>query len=246
MQITAFDEQKRPNVFDLRTLDAYSGTFCSEHYTFHYKPGSFATQNIGSVAEEQERCFRQITELLGIPFRDTIQYYLTDSPEENGRIMEELFGEYAPGNGFAIGPHSVFAVYSAEIRCIGAHEDTHLISYAYCDPTSAFLSEGLAMFMDGEWWGKPNTEWVKVFLRDGRYRSVFALADDETFWNAPCEVSYPTAGAFTAFLIECLGAEAFLAQIYRPDVPLAEKAALVFGETSETIEKAFTDWIESR
>lgn len=61
MQITVFDEQKRANVFDLRTLDAYSGTFCSEHYAFHYKPGSFAAQNIGSVAEEQERCFHKIT-----------------------------------------------------------------------------------------------------------------------------------------------------------------------------------------
>ena len=245
MQITVFDEQKRANVFDLRTLDAYSGTFCSEHYTFHYKPGSFAAQNIGSVAEEQERCFRKITELLKIPFNDTIQYYLTDSPEENGRIMEELFGEYAPGNGFAIGPHSVFAVYSEQIRCIGAHEDTHLISYAYCNPTGALLSEGLAMFMDGEWWGKPNTEWVKAFLRDGSYRSVFALADDETFWNAPCEISYPIAGAFTAFLIERLGTEAFLEQIYKSKAPLAEKAAHVFGEPPEAIETAFTDWIEA-
>ncbi len=245
MQITVFDEQKQANVFDLRTLDAYSGTFCSEHYAFHYKPGSFAAQNIGSVAEEQERCFRKITELLRIPFRDTIQYFLTESPEENGRIIEELFGEFSPGNGFAIGPRSVFAVYSEQIRCIGAHEDTHLISYAYCDPTSAFLSEGLAMFMDGEWWGKPNTEWVKAFLRDGSYRSVFALADDETFWNAPCEISYPIAGAFTAFLIERLGAEVFLEQIYKPKAPLAEKAAHVFGEPPEAIETAFTDWIEA-
>lgn len=245
MQITVFDEQKQANVFDLRILDAYSGTFCSEHYTFHYKPGSFAAQNIGSVAEEQERCFRKITELLRIPFRDTIQYFLTDSPEENGRIMEELFGEYAPGNGFAIGPHSVFAVYSEQIRCIGAHEDTHLISYAYCDPTCEFLSEGLAMFTDGEWWGKPNAEWVKSFLRDGTYRSVFALADDEIFWNAPCEISYPTAGAFTAFLIGRLGAEAFLEQIYKPKAPLAEKAAQALHRSPEEIETEFLDGISA-
>lgn len=245
MQITVFDEQKQANVFDLRALDAYSGTLCSEHYTFHYKPDSFAAQNIRRVAEEQERCFRKITELLKIPFNDTIQYYLTDSPEENGRIMEELFGEFAPGNGFAIGPHSVFAVYSEQIRCIGAHEDTHLISYAYCDPTSAFLSEGLAMFMDGEWWGKPNTEWVKALLKDRTYRSVFALADDETFWNTPCEISYPIAGAFTAFLIERLGAEAFLEQIYKPDLPLKEKAAQALRQSPEEIETEFLDRISA-
>lgn len=246
MQITVFDEQKRASVFDLHTLDAYSETFCSEHYAFHYKSGSFAALNIRSVAEEQERCFRKITELLKIPFQDTIQYFLTDSPEENGRIIEDLFGEYAPGNGFAIGPENVFAVYSEQIRCIGAHEDTHLISYAYCDPTCAFLGEGLAMFTDGEWWGKPNTEWVKAFLKNGSYRSVFALANDEVFWTVPCEISYPIAGAFTTFAIDRLGTASFLERIYRPAVSLAEKAERAFGKTSEAVEKEFTDWIELR
>lgn len=245
MQITVYDEQKQTAVFDLRSLDAYSEVYCTAHYAFHYKPGSFAEKHIRSIAEEQECCFAKITALLGIPFCDTIHYFLTDSPEENGRISEELFGEYDPGNGFAIGPNNVFAVYSETIRCVGAHEDTHLISYAYCDPSCAFLNEGLAMFMDGEWWGKPNTEWVKVFLRDGSYRSVFALADDETFWNTPCEISYPIAGAFTAFLIERLGAEAFLEQIYKPDLPLKEKAAQALRQSPEEIETEFLDRISA-
>lgn len=245
MRITVFDEQKCANVVDLRTLDAYSGIFCTEHYTFHFKPDSFTEKHIRDVAEEQEHCFLRITTLLNIPFHDTIQYFLTDSPEENGRIIEELFGEYVPGNGFAIGPDNVFAVYNGQIRCIGAHEDTHLISYAYCDPTCTFLSEGLAMFTDGEWWGKPNTEWVKEFLKDGRYRSVFALADDDTFWNEPCEITYPIAGAFTAFLIERLGASAFLERVYKPKAPLAEKTEQIFHQTSEAIEHDFIDWIKA-
>lgn len=244
MQITVYDEQRQANVFDLRTLDAYSGIYRSEHYAFHYKPGSFAEQHIRSVAEEQEACFRRIIERLAIPFPDTIQYFLTDSPEENGRIIEELFGEYAPGNGFAIGPYGVFAVYSEQIRCIGAHEDTHLISYAYCDPASAFLSEGLAMYMDGEWWGKPNAEWIKAFLKNETYRSVFALDDEETFWNTPCEISYPIAGAFTAFMIERIGAAAFLEQIYKPKAPLAEKTERTFKKTPEAVEKDFLDWVD--
>lgn len=163
MQITVFDEQKQAIVFDLHTLDAYSEVFCSEQYAFHYKPSSFAEKHIRRIAEEQGRCFQKITALLNIPFCDTIHYVLTDSPEENGRIMEELFGEFVPGNGFAIGPNNVFAVYNEQIRCVGAHEDTHLISYAYCDPSCELLSEGLAMFTDGEWWGKPNAEWAKRF-----------------------------------------------------------------------------------
>ncbi|MBR0507220.1 MAG: hypothetical protein IJJ86_01265 [Clostridia bacterium] len=245
MKITIYDEQKNTDVLDLRTLDVYSEAFETEHYTFRYKPDSYAQKNIRSVAEEQEACFRKITERLGILFRDTIHYFLTETPEENGKILAELFGEYAPGNGFAIGPNHVFAVYCEQIRCIGAHEDTHLISYAYCDPSCAFLSEGLAMFMDEEWWGKPNVEWVRLFLDDGRYRSVFELSDDETFWTVPCEISYPIAGAFTAFLAERLGIGPFLEGIYKPNEPLFEKAERVFRTSPAAIENTFTDWIKS-
>ena len=239
MQITVFDEQKQEIMFDLKTLDAYSEVFCTEHYAFHYKPGSFAEKDIRSIAKEQERCFDRIVALLNIPYCDTIQYVLTDSPEENGRIIEELFGEYAPGNGFAIGPNNVFAVYNEQVRCVGAHEDTHLISYAYCDPSCELLHEGLAVYMDGEWWGKPNAEWVKAFLSNGSYRSVFALAEDETFRNTPCEISYPIAGAFTAFLIERLGAADYLEQIYKPKALLAEKIQQIFRQTPEEVEKDF-------
>lgn len=246
MQITVYDEQKKAAIFDLRTLDAYSEVYRTAHYAFHYKPGSFADKNICGVAEEQERCFTKITALLGIPFCDTIQYFLTDSPEENGKILEELFGEYAPGNGLAIGPNNVFAVYNEQIRCVGAHEDTHLISYAYCDPACELLSEGLAMFMDGKWWGKPNAEWVKAFLLDGSYRSVFELADDEAFWDTPCEISYPIAGAFTAYCMDRLGAAAFLEQIYKPKTSLVEKIKRVFRQTPEAVEKDFLKWVKSK
>ena len=243
MQITVYDEQNQNTVFDLRTLDAYSAVYCTAHYAFHYKPGSFAEKHIRSIAEEQERCFTKITALLGIPFCDTIRYVLTNSPEENGRILEELFGEYEPGNGFAVGPNNIFATYSETIRCVGAHEDTHLISYAYCDPSCELLCEGLAMYMDGEWWGKPNAEWVKAFLLDGSCRSVFELADDETFRNTACEISYPIAGAFTAYLIERLGTAAFLEHIYKPKASLAEKTKQVFHKTPEEVEKGFIAWI---
>ena len=109
--------------------------------------------------------------------------------------------------------------------------------------STLFLSEGLAMRMDGQWWGEPNAEWVKRFLQDGRYRPVLALADDETFEKTPCEITYPIAGAFTAFLTERLGVPAYLEQIYKPKQPLKEKLEHAFGMPPEAVEHAFLDWI---
>jgi len=51
---------------------------------------------------------------------------------------------------------------------------------------------------------------------------------------------------FTAFLIERLGAAAFLEQIYKPKASLAEKIKQVFHETPEEFEKDFINWVRSR
>ena len=53
MQITVFDEQKRANVFDLRTPNAFSVMFRSEHYAFRCKPGSFAEQLVQNFDPEK-------------------------------------------------------------------------------------------------------------------------------------------------------------------------------------------------
>jgi len=51
---------------------------------------------------------------------------------------------------------------------------------------------------------------------------------------------------FAAFLIERLGAVAFLEHIYKPKEPLSEKIKQVFHETPEEFEKDFINWVRSR
>lgn len=246
MKLMIIDDRECVQEQDVRSADVLRGTYSSEHYTFCFRPGSFAEKHIEEIAAEQESCFRRIESMLEIPFPMKIRYFLTETPEENGRIMEELFGEYEPGYGFAVGPNNVFAVYSEEIRCIGAHEDTHLVSYAFCAPPSAFFCEGLAMYTDGAWWGEPNTVWVGRFLKNGGYRSVQALSDDETFWNTPCEISYPIAGAFIAFLVDRVGIKTFLEQLYKPQCAFEEKIERVFKTSPEEVEKSFLHWVETK
>lgn len=93
--------------------------------------------------------------------------------------------------------------------------------------------------------GKAERRMGKAFLNNGSYRSVFELADDETFWNTPCEVSYPIAGAFTAYLVDRLGAADYLEQIYKPKASLAGKVNQTFQQTPEAVEKDFIAWVEA-
>lgn len=68
-----------------------------------------------------------------------------------------------PVNGLAwFSTKSIYAVYNDEIKCIGPHEDAHLISETFRMSDLDFLCEGLAMHFDKCWWGLHFVLWVKV------------------------------------------------------------------------------------
>ena len=225
---------------ELKSLDSLDRSRVTPHYIFRFASGSQAEAEIDAIAREQERCYSELVNLFGFAMPTKIEYFLSDSPEKNGDILRELTGmEQGPINGFGIGPNYVFAAYCDEVKCIGHHEVTHLFSYQLCMPKSQFLSEGLAVFSDGTWWGKPNAEWVCTFLETGTYVSVLRLVSDEGFFAYPTEITYPISGAFVAFLIQRLGAEHFLHAVYASDVPLFQNLADLFKCNEERIEEQF-------
>lgn len=121
----------------------------SKHYVFHYMPGSQAELDIVKIAAEQEVCFQYICNVLDLEPSFKIKYYLYNTPEELGRI----YGDNEPCNGFAKMPDEIYAVYNETVKCIGFHEDAHIISYTINRPDSPAIREGLAMYFDRKWWG---------------------------------------------------------------------------------------------
>lgn len=186
--------------------------FISEHYIFHYCAGSVAEKDILLIAETQEKCFSKICSTLKVDYAEKINYYLTDSPWEIGRV---IWDEEAPCNGCALcGRNKVYATYNDNIKCIGSHEDTHLISFLMNFPESDFVVEGLAMYMDGLWWGVPNETWAAYYKTKHVNLSVKNLFDNDTFADYGCTVTYPIAGAFTRFLIDIFGIEQYI-ELYK-------------------------------
>ena len=58
----------------------------SKHYDFYYLKGSVAERDINEIVNLQEKCFKEICNLLGIQPKIRIQYYLLDTPELVGEI----------------------------------------------------------------------------------------------------------------------------------------------------------------
>ena len=183
-------------------------TYTTEHYVFHYQKGSLAEKEIQTISETQEKSFSKICSTLKIVYPERINYYFTDSPKAIGRV---IWNEDMPCNGVALcGRNKIYAVYTENIKCIGSHEDTHLISFLINYPESDFVVEGLAMSFDGLWWGEPNETWVSYYKTKHPDLSVKALFDNDTFAEKGCVITYPIAGAFSKFLIDCFGIERYL------------------------------------
>lgn len=178
----------------------------SEHYDFYYLKNSIAQRDINQIVKLQEACYLEITKVLNIEVEFRIQYYLLDTPELVGKV----YGDGEACNGFANEPDEIYAVYNDEIKCVGYHEDTHILSYTINRPKSNFVREGLAMFFDKFWWNQANEVWVKRFLKEGKYISVKLLLLDEYFLKMSDAITYPIAGAFTKYLIDHYGIDRYL------------------------------------
>lgn len=231
------------------TLPDLSGytVHTTAHYIFHIRPGSPAHRDIASIAAEQEICFERITGELGMTPGKSLRYILCDSPRECAAYWKEFFDDdtYEELNGFADCPIAIYAVYNDEVKCIGAHEDAHMIAHLIAQPWEMFLTEGLAMYFDGEWWSEANEVWVRRFQVDGRYVPLQELLDNERFAAVPCEVSYPIAGAFTRYAVEKLGMQAYLAGVYTAEGDAALCLSCLLGQPFSAIEKDFLTWIHT-
>lgn len=172
----------------------------TEHYLFYYQKGSLAEQDIRTIAQTQENAFSKICGTLNVLYPEPIRYYFTDSPQAIGWAV---WNDDFPCNGVALcGKSKIYAVYSKNIKCVGSHEDTHLIAWHINYPESDFVCEGLAMFFDGIWWSVPNEVWASYYKRKYPQLSIQAMFHNNTFEKIGCVIAYPIAGAFTRFLIE--------------------------------------------
>lgn len=212
--------------------------FETEHYIFHYTPGTKAERDIEKIAAEQEACFRYICKVLKTEPAFKLQYFLCDTPEEVGRV----YGDDDPCNGFAVMPDKIYAVYNEAVRCIGFHEDAHVISYTVNRPDAPAIREGLAMYFDRKWWGISNLDWTGYYLKTGQYLHIDALLDRETFFDADCAVSYPIMGAFTDYLIATYGIDAYMDMYRRRDMARAMED--VYGKTPAELDRELTEYVK--
>ena len=209
----------------------------TSNYIFYYQENSTAEKDISKIAQLQQSCFEYICNVLQVTLNFKIKYYLCETPDDVGRI----YGDNEPCNGFACSPNKIYAVYNEETKCIGFHEDAHIVSYTINTPNVTAIREGLAMYFDKKWWGIQNLDWTGYFIKTGKYVSINDLLDDEIFYSIDCSIAYPIVGAFTEWLISSYGIDKYL-QFYKYENSSVALSS-VYNQTSEELSKAFVDYV---
>jgi hypothetical protein len=214
----------------------------SEHYEFHYKKDSTAEKEIDKIIKLQEASFDHITKVLGTIPKEKLVYKLLESPEEVGKC----YGDNEPCNGFTRMPNEIYAVYSSDLKCVGHHEDAHMISYMTLNrPNYNFIREGLAMFFDEKWLGISNDHWVKYYSDEGQLPGLEGLLDNLEFHKTGEMVTYPLSGAFTGFLIEKYGIEKYKNFYKAIKDHIIFEFKMHFSKSIKDLEKEFLSSLES-
>ena len=178
----------------------------TKHYIFHCINNKIAENDIEIIAKAQEEAYENITKALNIKYESIINYYLVNTPSEVAEMTQYPY----PVNGLAcFSTKSIYAVYNDEIKCIGPHEDAHLISETFGMSDLDFLCEGLSMHFDKYWWGIDNCLCCKYFSDEGVLPNIIKLLNNKEFNKIDCSLSYPVAGAFTSYSIEKFGIEKY-------------------------------------
>lgn len=221
-----------------KELNAPMQTYETPHYLFHYAADSKAEADIRAIAAEQEACYAYICHVLQTEPESKIHYHLCPSPEAVGHA----YGDDEPCNGFCLAPSDIYAVYNDQVKCIGFHEDAHLISYTMGRPDCPAIREGLAMYFDRKWWSIHNMDWTAHYLQTGRYLPVHQLLERALFFAHDCSITYPIMGAFTDYLISTHGMEAYKAMYRQENIPAAMEA--VYGATPEQLNERFVAYMK--
>lgn len=238
-------------------------TYEYPHFNFHCLAYGTTEIDLFKFSDHQEKNYEKICSTLNITFDQKINYWLYESQkvfsdtfsgcsdvncisvikadDENIGRKVSLSGD--PEDEYIIEPNSIHFFYNENKR-LSDREDAHIIITKLGDPGSAYMYEGLAMFLEGIWWGIENKAWAKYrMLIDDLYPAIDLIRlDNDAFYKINSNTTLPVAGAWTEFVFNKYGVEKYK-QFYCCSDHI-RMAAEILGDPLEKIHKEFVSWLK--
>jgi len=214
----------------------------SDNHIFHYFPRSEAEKDIGTIISTQNIAFEKIVSFLDVEMpKKKIEYYFYPNKEIKIALMGDNWYAQSIRDEFR-----VHVLYTKDIKPLGEHEDTHLLSLPW-GISIGFFQEGLAEFMVGHAWdGRSHVSYVKEGYAENLYPSLSSFFEHNAWLQTDDSrplYFYSLAGAFTAFLINNYGKDKFKELYENTHREMSQKENLTVFENIygpiEAIEKEF-------
>jgi hypothetical protein len=176
-------------------------SYTSSHFDIFFEAASVAERESQKIAGLLEKFHAGLETLLGIPLPERTEYFLVSSRAR----MKELVGFEA--NAANNGPVSL-GVYNETTRAIGLHEICHWQARNAWGPSKGlWVNEGLAVYSDNQWNGRPLHLVAKWLLDHGKLAPLTDLVRNGWEKKYSDLITYPELGSFVKFVYERYGRE---------------------------------------
>lgn len=205
----------------------------------HYAPELNSTLNIPKFLHRCQAELDRLTDRFGFPLRSKTKAYLF----ANQRVIADIFGPYYGGAALSFA-NSIAIADSPKIQESIRHEFAHLFSARWTLFAPPLLSEGLSVYLQETWWGKPIDKEALPIIRNKSLKLPLLLKPNFFFGDMHRHSCYILAGSFTGFLIRRHGWETYR-EFYRlcDGIRTRAKFNKVFGLTLEDAECQWRDEI---
>jgi hypothetical protein len=212
----------------------------SPRLTLHARPGSFAAEQAGYLAEVLEDQFDTTLSMLGAQYGGRISGFLFASAAEVDREFDRTGTGYPATEAFA-----AVCVPPLDDALLGllAHEANHVVIWnALGRPGTSFMSEGLASAVLSERYHRAGRQFLYswTYANRGRLPSVSALVDDGQWPTSDSQAAYNASASFLAYLLDTYGYVPLRQLYYARTSEFARRFREIYGRPVEDVE---TDWI---
>jgi hypothetical protein len=114
----------------------------------------------------------------------------------------------------------------------------HVLTQAWGEPDTALFGEGIAVYVGGQWQGRPIDDYAKDVLVAGKVPPLRSLADINDFRAQDDLMTYAVAGSFVGYLVRLKDMRAFQ-RVYAAGAPLDERLKSEYGKDLATLD---ADW----
>lgn len=174
----------------------------SQHFQYYMEENSWAAKNIDAMKKQAEADLEKSLKIINEKeYKEKLYYFVVRDRSRMKLLIDR------ETNGAAFTNRNILcAIANDSVRALGTHELFHIISWNnWGPPDDNWISEGLAVYSDNNWWSNDLHTLTKYFYEKEKLIPLKDLTASFRSYNDM--ITYPEAGSVAKYIYEKYGVE---------------------------------------